>query len=215
MFCLYGRRALFNFAFYGINMKKTITPGLKDSEFIRDEVPMTKEEVRHISICKLGLSVHSVFYDVGSGTGSVAIEAALLSQNIKVFAIETNPKAVELIKRNCEKFGAKNIEIIEGFAPEAFSELPVPTHAFVGGTKGNLKPILESLYKKNPSMRIVMNAVSLESISEMTRAINEFSITDDEVVQLNISKANKIGSYHLMQANNPVFIFSFNFAGKC
>lgn len=194
-------------------MKKIITQGIKDSAFIRGEVPMTKEEVRIISISKLELTEDSILYDVGSGTGSIAVEAALLSPSLKVYAIETNPAAVELIKTNREKFGADNIEVTEGLAPEALEKLPAPTHAFIGGTKGNLKSILESLLGKNPKMRVVMNAVSLESISEMTDAIKSFNIDNDEVIQVSVSRASKIGSYHMMQANNPVFIFSFNFAG--
>lgn len=193
-------------------MSEKITHGIRDEEFIRDEVPMTKEEVREVSICKLGLSEDSVFYDVGSGTGSVAVETALLSKKIKVFAIETNPLAAALIKKNKEKFGAENIEIIEGKAPDVFDELPVPTHAFIGGTKGSLKSILSSLCRKNPCMRVVMNAVSLESISQMTEVLKDFSVTDDEVVQVSVSKSKKIGNYHMMQANNPVFVFSFTFA---
>lgn len=194
-------------------MENKITHGIRDEEFIRGEVPMTKEEVREISICKLGLSADSILYDVGSGTGSIAIESACIAESIEVFAIETNPDAVELIKKNKEKFNAQNIQIIHGFAPDAFEKLPSPTHAFIGGTKGNLKQILGALNKKNPSMKIVMNAVSLESLSEMTEAIKEFPVTGDEVIQVAISKAKKNGNYHMMQAANPVFIFSFNFAG--
>lgn len=194
-------------------MENKITHGIRDEEFIRGEVPMTKEEVREISICKLGLSADSILYDVGSGTGSIAIESACIAKSIKVFAIETNPDAVELIKKNKEKFNAQNIQIIHGFAPDAFKKLPSPTHAFIGGTKGNLKQILGALNKKNPSMKIVMNAVSIESLSEMTEAIKEFPVTGDEVIQVAISKAKKNGNYHMMQAANPVFIFSFNFAG--
>ncbi len=194
-------------------MENKITHGIRDEEFIRGEVPMTKEEVREISICKLGLSADSVLYDVGSGTGSIAIESARIAKSIKVFAIETNPEAVELIRKNKEKFNAQNIEIIHGLAPDVFEGLPAPTHAFIGGTKGNLKKIFSALMKKNPSMRIVMNAVSLESVSEMTEAIKNNPVTGDEVIQVSISRAKKTGSYHMMQAGNPVFIFSFNFAG--
>ena len=187
---------------------------IKEEEFLRDKIPMTKEEVRHISICKLNLSENSVLYDVGSGTGSVAIEAALLSSSIKVFAIETNPLAVELIKKNKAKFSAANVEVAEGLAPDVFKQLLCPTHAFIGGTKGNLQKILAELYNKNPSMHIVINAVSLETISEITEVIKNFSIKNDEVIQVNISKAEKIGSHHLMKAYNPVYIFTFDFAGK-
>ncbi len=195
-------------------MTEKITHGIKDDEFLRDDVPMTKEEVRAISICKLNLTENAVLYDIGSGTGSVAVEAASCSKTIKVYAVETNPLAVNLINKNREKFALPNIEVAEGMAPTVMESLPVPTHAFIGGTKGNLKDILTTLYKKNNSMRVVMNAVSLESVSEMTMALKEFPVVDDEVIQVSISKARKISSYHMMTANNPVFIFSFTFAGK-
>lgn len=195
-------------------MNKIITPGISDKEFIRDDVPMTKEEVREISICKLKLSKNSVLYDIGSGTGSIAIEAAKLANSIKVFAIEINPIAINLIKDNIKKFKTKNIQIIEGLAPDSIKKTTIPTHAFIGGTKGKLMNIINFLYKQNPYMRIVMNAISLESISEMTNAIKKFPIIDDEIIQVGISKANKIGNYNLMNANNPVFIFSFTFNGN-
>lgn len=190
-----------------------ITPGISDEEFIRDKVPMTKQEVREVSLCKLNLKEDSVLYDVGSGTGSVAVEAALLSEQMKVYAVEVNPLALELLSANKKKFNCRNIEIVEGLAPEALMNLPVPTHAFIGGTKGNLNGILKALHEKNPAMRVVITAVSLESISEITAELKNYSLTDSEVVQISVSKAQNAGNYHLMIANNPVFIFSFTFAG--
>lgn len=196
-------------------MKNYITPGISDDEFIRDKVPMTKEEVRAISISKLHLKSDSVIYDVGAGTGSVSIECALLSEQIQVYAIETNPTAVELIKRNVEKFDCGNVEVIEALAPAGFVKLPAPTHAFIGGSKGNLKEILSELRSKNNKMRVVMNAVSLESVCEMQALLAEYErlelIKDAEILQVAVSKANQLGSYHLMQANNPVFVFAFSF----
>jgi len=195
---------------------RPLTPALKDDDFIRDKVPMTKEEVRHISVCKLGLTEESIVYDVGSGTGSIAVEMARLSHMIKVYAIETNPVAVELIERNKSKHGCENLQVVEGMAPNVMEQLPAPTHAFIGGSKGNLKEILDALYQKNSGMRIVMNAVSMESICEMQQILKTYSVTDVEITQLSVSKAKELGDYHLMQANNPVFIFSFVFTdGSC
>jgi len=134
-----------------------------------------------------------------------------VSDKIQVYAVETKPEAVELIHKNCEKFDCKNIKVIQALAPEGLEDLPAPTHAFIGGTKGNLKEILDVLYKKNPEMRIVMNAVSLETICQMQEIPKLYNIQNDEVVQISVSKACKIGEYHLLQANNPVFIFSFDF----
>ena len=190
---------------------RILTPGIPDEEFIRDKVPMTKEEVRILSICKLGLKSDSVVFDVGSGTGSIAIEIAKLSNKIKVYAIETNSLALNLIEQNKEKFKASNIEIIEALAPEKFDLLPIPTHAFIGGSKGNLKEILIALREKNPSMRVVINAVSMETIVEVQTIFKEIDIKNPEICMVNVSKAKKLGEYNLMQAANPVYIYSFNF----
>ncbi len=185
--------------------------GITDSAFIRGKVPMTKEEIRWISICKLQLHEDSVLYDVGSGTGSIAVEAAARSGKIKVYAIEKRSEAAELTRRNAELFCAFNIKVVEGTAPEAFANLPVPTHAFIGGSGGNLKEILNCLYEKNPKMRIVINAVSLETISEIVLMLTKIQGEEYEAVSLAVSRSRKAGNYHLMQAENPVYIISFTF----
>lgn len=188
-----------------------ITPGIKDENFIRGNVPMTKEEVRTISISKLQLNQNSVVYDVGSGTGSIAVEIARLSSNIKVYAIEINSEGIELIKQNSEAFKLKNIIPIYGMAPEITKDIETPTHAFIGGTKGKLKEILNDLYLKNPTMRIVVNCVSMESICEMQNIISSFKIQDLDIAQVSVTKIKKVGNFNMLSANNPVFVFSFSF----
>ena len=188
-----------------------LTHGIVDAEFIRDKTPMTKEEVREVSICKLHLKKGAVVYDIGSGTGSIAVEIAGISDDIKVYAIEQKKEAVELIKKNAQKFLLENIVVTETTAPEGMSELPVPTHAFIGGSNGRMREILDDLYQKNPNMRIVINAVSLETICEIKEILSEYPVTEEEVVQLQTSRTRKAGRYHLMQAENPVFICAFYF----
>ena len=191
---------------------KCITHGLNDESFIRGQVPMTKEEIRDISICKLKLSKNSVLYDIGSGTGSIAIECARLSEDINVYAIEKKQEAVELIQKNCDKFEIMNVTVVNKEAPGGLENLPVPTHVFIGGSSGKLKDILTYLYKKNQALRVVINAITLETIGKMVDLLEEFSIEKEEIVQVQISRSHKAGTYHLMQAENPVFIFSFNFS---
>lgn len=191
--------------------KRRMTHGRSDAEFIRDKVPMTKEEVREVSICKLRLWENAIVYDIGSGTGSIAIEMAALSENIQVYAIEHKKEAVALIEKNKEKSGLENIEIISAEAPGGFAELPVPTHAFIGGSGGRLREILDALYQKNPHMRIVMNAVSLETICEIKEVLASYPTEEEEVVQLQVSRSRQAGAYHLMQAENPVWICAFSF----
>lgn len=194
--------------------KNFLTPGIADNDFIRGEVPITKEEVREISICKLHLKSGSVLYDIGSGTGSIAVESALLDKKNKVYAIESNPSAVELIKENAKKFECTNIEVVEGTAPEFFMHLEKPTHAFIGGSGGKLNEIFSELYKKNSEMRIVLNAVTMETIFETQKLLKEFPTKNLDVVQIAVNKINKLGNYHMLMANNPVFIFSFDFGSE-
>lgn len=190
---------------------RKITHGMADEEFIRDKIPMTKEEVREISICKLKLHENAIVYDVGSGTGSIAVEIAKLSDSVRVCAIEQKEEAVSLIERNIEKFHLENISVVAAKAPERFAQLPMPTHAFIGGSGGNMKEILAALYEKNPHMRIVINAITMETICEMKELLSQFAITGEEFVQVQISRARKAGNYHLMQSENPVWICSFDF----
>lgn len=193
---------------------KSVTHGISDSEFVRDKVPMTKEEVREVSICKMHLHQDSVVYDVGSGTGSLAIEMARLSDRIQVFAIEKKQEAISLIEKNKKKFQIHNLCVVEAEAPDRFNELPIPTHAFLGGSGGKMKEILEELYQMNSRMRIVINAISIETISEMKEILEKFPVEDEEIVQIQLSRSRTAGKYHLMQAENPVWICAFNFKPK-
>ncbi len=197
-----------------------LTHGRADTCFLRDSAgtegkmrrtPMTKEEVREVSICKLHLTKKSVVYDIGSGTGSVAVEIAGLSGQLQVYAIERKPEAVELLRKNREHFHMDNMEIIEALAPEGLEELPVPTHAFIGGSGGRLLEILQVLYRKNPHMRIVINAISMETIAELREVLEAFPVEEEEILQMQVSRVKKLGGYHLPQAENPVWICSFTF----
>lgn len=188
-----------------------LTHGKADAEFIRDKVPMTKEEVREISICKLKLHKGAVVYDIGSGTGSIAVEIAGLSDDIQVFAVEKKDEAVLLIEKNKEKFQLENIEIVADKAPEGFLKLPVPTHAFIGGSGGRMKEILSALYQMNPQMRIVINAISMETICEIKEILSSYPMVHEDIVQIQVGRVRNAGVYHLIQAENPVWICAFNF----
>ncbi|MDO4476235.1 MAG: precorrin-6A reductase [Lachnospiraceae bacterium] len=193
---------------------RRLIPAFRDEDMTRAAVPMTKEEVRELSVCKLHLHENSVVYDIGCGTGSVSMEIAALSPTIQVYAIDDNSEATALTRANRDKLGLPNIEVITGRAPQALEGLPVPTHAFLGGTKGQLKGILEWLYGLNPSMRIVMNTVTLESVGEMAKIPTLVPCASEEIVMVQVGRAHKAGPYHLMQANNPVYIGSFEFEAR-
>lgn len=184
--------------------------GIPDNEFIRGRVPMTKQEVRILSIVKLQLDKDSIVYDIGAGTGSVSIEAAMQCGDGKIYAIEKNAEGVSLIDANRKKFKVKNIEIVEGTAPQCIENLPVPTHVFIGGSGGNLIDIIKIVKEKNPKVRIVLNAVTLETVGTLMRIENLFpEYTDMEVIQVGISRSKMLGDYHLMSAENPVYIAAF------
>lgn len=186
---------------------------MRDEWLIRGDVPMTKSEVRAVSLAKLEMGFSDretvVLYDVGAGTGSVAVEAALSGYCRKVYAIEKKAEAVQLILQNVEKFHVKKqVQVVEGEAPYAWEALEMPTHAFLGGTGGNMKEILQRLLDKNPEIRIVINAVTLETMAEVTDFLRESRI-EAEICQLSVTKAKKMGQYHLMQGQNPVYIVAF------
>ena len=205
--------------------EQILTPGIDDEIFSRTKVPMTKNEVRVLSISRLELTKNAVVYDVGSGTGSVSIECARLSPDIFVFAIEQKEEAANLTKENAVRLGLSDqIVVINKKAPEGFEELPTPTHVFIGGSSGALSDILSDIQKKlivkentkgktdksSKGVRVVINAVSLETIAQITKLIQTYPVKHVQLTQIQASRAHKLGSYNLMQAQNPVLIASFN-----
>ncbi|MDO4634174.1 MAG: precorrin-6A reductase [Eubacteriales bacterium] len=182
--------------------------GLPDEAFLRGKAPMTKSEVRAISISKLQLNADSVVYDVGAGTGSVSIEAALQAEDGVVYAIEKKEEAVELLRENKRRFAVDHLQIIEGLAPEAMRELPAPTHVFVGGSSGNLKEILQLVLEKNPEARIVINCIALETVSEALDCLKTLPLKDAEIVSVSTARSKEVGRYHMMMGQNPVYVIS-------
>ncbi|MDY4970640.1 MAG: precorrin-6A reductase [Lachnospiraceae bacterium] len=191
-----------------------VTHGIEDDAFIRAKVPMTKSEVRSISLSKLQLHDDSVMYDVGAGTGSVSIEAALQSPEGYVYAIEKKEEACALIEENKRKFHAANIEVVSGLAPEALTDLPVPTHAFIGGSSGNMKEILELLLRKNPRIRVVINCIALESVSETLDCVKSLPVCDVDIIHVSSARSRELGRYHMMTGMNPIYIVSFTGAAE-
>ncbi len=185
-----------------------VTAGIGDEEFIRGKVPMTKEEVRAIAVSKLKLTENSIIYDIGAGTGSVALECGAQSYKGHVFAIERNEQGCCLIEENKKAMAISNVTVVRGTAPEAMEALPVPTHAFIGGSSGNMKEIVSMLRSKNSDIRIVINTVTVESFSEAVSLLKNLGYEDIDIVQVNIAKNRKAGNYNLMTANNPVYVIS-------
>ncbi len=188
--------------------KEAVTQGLEDEAFLRAEVPMTKQEIRAVTLAKLKLSRDSVCWDVGAGTGSVSLEMARAAEDGFVYAVEKEDDAAELIEKNMKHLGVTNVQVIKGLAPEALEDLPAPTHVFIGGSSGSMIPIIEKALEKNPSVRVVMNTVTVESLGDVSEAVKALGLINEDYVQLSAARGRKLGRYHLMTAQNPVFIVS-------
>ncbi len=180
--------------------------GLPDDAFLRGNVPMTKEEVRALALSKLRLAERHVVWDVGAGTGSVSVECALSCPAGRVFAVEKKEEALSLLEENRERFHAANLSIVGGTAPEALKDLPAPDRVFIGGTSGELGEILDVIFDKNPAARVVCTAVTLETVAEAARLFAHLEGAD--MVQVSATRTRSAGRYHLMDAQNPVWIFS-------
>lgn len=186
--------------------------GLPDDFFIRSDgektVPMTKSEVRAVCLSKLQIKEDSVCWDIGAGTGSVTVEMALSAYKGSVYGVEMREDAAELARKNCQKASADNVRIICGSAPKDCENLPAPTHIFIGGSTGSAKEILQTALLKNPNVRIVATAVSLQAVSQLTECMQSFAFAHTEVVCLNVSRNLTLDRYDIMQGQNPVYIFT-------
>lgn len=180
-------------------------PGISDDLFVRGKVPMTKQDVRSAVIGRMGIRPGDVCWDVGAGTGSVTVEMALMSRGGRTFAVETNPDGIALIEENRRRFGCWNIKAVEGFAPDALKDLPAPDCVFIGGTKGNMGPIIDVIKEKNPEARIVVTAIAVETLGEAIKALEERG-WETEVAQVQSSYGKKIAHLNMMMANNPIFL---------
>ncbi len=193
--------------------KRKRSYGISDESFIRGNVPITKSEVRAVTMSKLALKKTDIVYDIGAGTGSVSIEMAIAVSHGKVYAIEYQEEAQQLILQNKEKFGVENLELIKGMAPEAMKKLPNPDVAFLGGTKGNMEAILIHLLKKNKKIHVVINAIAMETITTAMQVLTKLKFENLELVQVFCAKGKAVGNYHMMTASNPVFIISADGTG--
>lgn len=184
------------------------TAGIPDAMFIRGDVPMTKEEIRTVSLAKLRLKENSIVFDIGAGTGSVSIECSLACRKGFVYAIEKDADALELIKKNAEKFGTQNLSIIAGEAPEALEVLEKPDRIFIGGTGGNMESLFDWIDGRCENVRVVANTVTLESTYEAVKEMEKCGFANIEMVQVSVSHSRAAGSKHMLQAHNPVYIIS-------
>ncbi|MCC0658289.1 decarboxylating cobalt-precorrin-6B (C(15))-methyltransferase [Clostridioides sp. ES-S-0005-03] len=182
---------------------------MRNSEFITGKVPITKEEVRAISISKLDLVNAESFIDIGAGTGSVSIEAAYNYPNLEVISIEKNDAAVELIEKNIKKFNLKNVEVIKGYAPIKISLNTKVDSIFLGGTGNNLEEII-AWSKKTliTGGRLVANFIIIETFNQTLKLLRKYGFKEIDVCVLNVSKLEKLGKGEYFKPLNPIYIIS-------
>lgn len=192
-----------------IHNKEYVNPktNLRDNDFIRGKAPMTKEDIRWLSACYLGIEDNDTVYDVGAGTGSCAIEFAGHAKEGLVYAVEKEDEAFELINTNKKNLKRHNVISIKGSAPEILINLPAPDKVFIGGSSKTMKDIFKIVYEKNNHVKITVTAITLETIAAATDAFKDYNIEPD-IVCINSAKSKKAGPYHMMMGNNPVYIIT-------
>jgi cobalt-precorrin-6B (C15)-methyltransferase len=187
------------------------TPGIPDEYFERTEkVPITKEEIRTIQLSKARLKPSFTVFDIGCGSGSISIEAAIqIEKTGKVIAIDYDENAVELTKKNIEKFGISNISVIHGNAKEKILELGKADSIFIGGTGGDTKEIVQLAQDKlNPGGRIVIGIILIETLYSVLDILDNLNFDSIDITQVTISKSKKTSKGTMMLARNPVTIIS-------
>ena len=192
-------------------MWKSKTPGIPDEEFERTEsVPITKEEIRAIQISKGRLSAGQTVLDIGCGSGSVTIEAAIqVEESGKVIGVDIDPNAIELTEKNLKKFGISNYMLIEGNAKDKISELPQVDTIFIGGTGGDTKDIVELCQNKIKSGgRIVIGVILIETLYSVLQIIEKLDFESIDITQITIGKSRKTKTGTMMLARNPVTVIS-------
>ncbi|RMF89454.1 MAG: precorrin-6Y C5,15-methyltransferase (decarboxylating) subunit CbiT [Methanobacteriota archaeon] len=179
-------------------------PGLPDELFIRGEAPMTRQEVRAVTLSKACIGREDTVFDIGAGTGSISVEAALLAERGMVYAIERRADRAEVIRENRERFGCANMEVIVGEAPSAMEGLPRADRIIIGGSGGRIEEILRACpgHLKKGGL-VLVNAVTLDTLCRATAGLEELGFRL-EATQLSVTRL--VGDRGLMKASSQVWI---------
>jgi len=189
--------------------------GIADEHFVRGNIPMTKEEVRVQVLAKAQIKRSDTVIDIGAGTGSISVEAALQAIDGKVYAIEREPEGVELIRKNANKFCAGNIVVIPGLAPAALEKLPDANVIIIGGSGGHLEDILakcDNLLK--PEGRLIMTAVTIETLYKSLNIMQNNPSYTVSAFGLQVTRIKQVGSSNMLQALNPIYIVACTKGGN-
>jgi precorrin-6Y C5,15-methyltransferase (decarboxylating) len=190
------------------NLENYPLMGIADDEFSTARKLITKQEIRAVTLAKLQIQNDLVVWDIGAGSGSVSIEVGNLMPNGKVYALEKNPQYLTFIRENLKKFSAKNVMLVEAYAPEGIDELPNPDRIFIGGSGGMLDEIIDAVDKRlKPDGVIVLNAVTLDTLTKAVEFLEDHGYTV-EVTCVNVSKTVSLTEYKMFEAHNPVYIIA-------
>ena len=179
--------------------------GLKEDEIQHERGLITKDEVRAVTLHKLRLPLEGVFWDVGSGSGSISLEASRLCPALRIFAVEKDQQRINTIKTNMQRYNARNVEVILGSAPDALTDLPAPDRVFIGGSSGKVGDIVKLINEKMPSGIIVINAVTLETLNDSLSSLDQ-SLFSVEISEISVSRSKIVAGKRQMNALNPVFV---------
>lgn len=192
-------------------------PFLPEEEFAKRTPKLgliTKREVRALSLATLRIRPDAVVWDIGAGSGSVAVEAAMLAPRGRVFAIETDPEGVALCRENVRAHGVDNVRVIAGRAPEALADLDAPDAVFIGGSKGSMALIVDTAFAAlRAGGRLVVNAVTLENVGEAYASLKRLG-AEPEVTLIQISRGVPLARYQRYEALNPIHVFAIGKTGS-
>ena len=182
--------------------------GIADEEFIRQDVPMTKQEIRILSLVKAQIAPDAVVYDIGAGTGSLSIEAARLAPKGEVYAIERSSEGINLIRANAANFAVTNMQVIQAEAPDGLANLPEADAILIGGSGSRLPEILETVTPKlKQTGRLVLNCITVQTLMQCIEFMRQHSdIYIYEAIQVQVTRLQQVGTYDMAKANNPIYI---------
>ncbi|MFY9943957.1 MAG: precorrin-6Y C5,15-methyltransferase (decarboxylating) subunit CbiT, partial [Desulfobacterales bacterium] len=182
--------------------------GMPDEQFDHQNGLITKAEVRVLALSRLQLRPSDTLWDLGAGSGSLAVEAAVFIRSGLIFAVEQNPERIQQIRRNAARFGVSNLSAVQAVLPEGLEPLPDPDRIFIGGGGRNLGAIIrQAASRLKPGGRMVVNTVLLDTIQSAVAAMQQLGWEAD-LVQAQISRSQRMPWSLRMTAHNPVWIVS-------